>query len=124
MEIKEVSGHYHLTLYGKPISKVQVVGIISGVDKKAKRITYHIDDGTGIIRLVQFLNTSDPTFVEPSFFAGDLVSAKGYLAISETNTEPAGVCIHLDVIEYCEEPNTELWHWARCMYLVKHEYMK
>ena len=57
--------------------------------------------------------------VENVLNAGELVTAKGTLAMSETNDESFGLCLHLSIIEPLQDPNLEMFHWLMTMKQMK-----
>jgi hypothetical protein len=40
----------YFSLYGRPISKVEIAGVVVAISRRELRVTTLIDDGTGIIR--------------------------------------------------------------------------
>ena len=101
---------------------MEIVGIIRSVQVRLKKIVYYIDDGTGpCMRCTKFLTSVDPlshTWYSP----GDVVSAKGILALSETNEEEYGFNIQLSCMEVVNDPNIEAFHWLSSMDLYQTEY--
>ena len=54
--MKERGGLFILNLDNQPISKAEVVGVIVNILVRPKRITYHIDDGTNVLRCIKFIS--------------------------------------------------------------------
>ena len=109
-------------LNGRGISKVEMVGWIKSVQIRSKKIVYYIDDGTDLcMRCTKFLSSVDPNALT-GFSPGDVVSAKGVLALSETNEEAYGFTLHLSCIEIVNDPNIEAYHWLASMHLYRTEY--
>lgn len=96
-----------------PILKVSVMGVVVRISLKRNSVTYYVDDGTGVIRCVKYLNNPNAdTFVVDHYVQmGNLVSAKGNLALSETNEDMYGFVIMLSVVDIVEDPNEEALHW-------------
>jgi hypothetical protein len=105
------SGHQLFYLRRKPILKAHVVGIVVSIDIRPKKITYHVDDGTGVIRCVRYLNEYQIDF-SLSLRIGDLVMVKGMLEMYETNTEPYGFALKVSIIGKISDPNLETFHIA------------
>ena len=122
VQVTEATGFFHLSLYSRPISKVEVVGIITHIEVQRARITYKVDDGTGVIRCVKFISPDNESVegeaIRSSIIAaGTLVSAKGILTLSETNVDDFGLCVQLSIFESIDEPNMEVFHWVTTMTL-------
>jgi aspartyl/asparaginyl-tRNA synthetase len=119
----DYSDYFLFYLHGRGISKVEIVGWIKAVEIRAKKVVYIIDDGTSpSIRCTKYLNSND-THTHIPYSTDDLVSAKGILALSETNDEPYGFNIHLTSIEVVEDPNAEAFHWLSAIQLYRDEYV-
>ena len=58
--------HYY---YGRPVSRVEVVGIVVDILWQKNKIVLTIDDGTGLIRCFIFINTSLVETSDPLKFA-------------------------------------------------------
>lgn len=113
---------YLLYLNGRGISKVEIVGCIRSVQVRQKRITYYVDDGSApCMRCVKHLGGAEPP-LNATFLPGMIVSVKGVLALSETNDEPYGFCVHLSFMEIVDDPNIEALHWLSSMDLYYSEY--
>lgn len=102
--------HFH----AKPILKVEVVGILRGIESKRGKIIYACDDGTGVIYGINFPDDCAGIFL--SFSIGNLVSIKGSIAKVETNNIPYGFVIRISHISKLTEPNLELLHWIQVMH--------
>lgn len=110
-------------LCGRGISKVEIVGWVTSVQIKQKKIIYYVDDGSGKIRCSRFFTSVDAP-LHSSVAVGDLVCAKGILALSETNDDIYGFSIHLSSIESLTDPNLETYHWLVSIQLYKSEYSR
>lgn len=89
----------------KPISKAEICGIVTSVSRKAKKVIYHVDDGTGVLRCVQYLDGISECRQEADL--GDLVSVKGSLEQAETNDEDFGFAIKIMILSIIHDPNEE-----------------
>lgn len=90
----------------KPISKAEICGIVISINKKAKKTIYHIDDGSGVLRCVQYL---DIRISESRHEAdlGDLVTIKGSLEQAETSDEAFGFALKIAILSIIHDPNEE-----------------
>ena len=70
IRIKDHEGLLHFYLCNRPVVKVQIVGVVVALDRKTKRITFHVDDCTGIMRCIKFLDSDGyfPQAVEVGMF--------------------------------------------------------
>lgn len=109
-------------LYERPISKVEIVGVVVSVDCRVKRINYHIDDGTGIIRCVKYLDGIS-NYIVPCM-VGDTVDVKGMLEKFSTNDEKYGFSIRIQNIEKLLDTNMEIYHSLLAMDLCSSEYQQ
>jgi len=117
-------------LCNRPISKVEIMGRIISTQFRLKKITYYVDDGTGVMRCTKFLNNNSTTSNQffstisgsSSFQVGDLVSVRGTIVLSETNGDPYGYNIHISWIELIMDDNVETYHWMCCVDLYENEY--
>lgn len=118
-------------LCNRPISKVEIMGRVISIQIRLKKITYYIDDGTGIMRCTKFLNINATDTTNQvintinganSFEVGDLVSVRGTIVLSETNGDLYGYNIHISWIELIMDDNVETYHWMCCVDLYKNEY--
>ena len=118
-------------LCNRPVSKVEIMGRVISIQIRLKNITYYIDDGTGMMRCTKFLNikATDTTNQvvnaisgSNSFEVGDLVSVRGTIVLSESNSDHYGYNIHISWIEMIMDDNVETYHWMCCVDLFKKEY--
>lgn len=110
--------------FGRPISKVEVVGVVVNIVRTSKRATVYIDDGTGTIPSIKFLNANDTesgTFMF-GLAIGQLVTIRGKLIYLETNADPYSLHLQLDSIDPLHEPNLELLHWTSALHLHQSTY--
>lgn len=115
-------GLLELFYEGRPISKVEITGILRSIDRKPKRITFHIDDGTGVIRCIKFLD-EDGYFSMPGEI-GQLVLARGMLERTETNTEPYSFAIKVVMIQKLVDVDMESYQMLAAMDLYYSVYSK
>eukprot|EP01033_Poteriospumella_lacustris_P003613 gene3613-2605_t len=112
------SGHLLFYLRNKPLIKVHIVGCLVSIDTRPKKITYHVDDGTGVIRCVRYLNENGDFDLSP-LEIGDLVMIKGSVEKYETNLEEYGFAIKVAIVEEVFDPNLESYHMAIAVKLFK-----
>jgi aspartyl/asparaginyl-tRNA synthetase len=117
----ETSGVFLFKYLSRPISKVEIVGIVMSLQTSFKKSIYHVDDGTGVIRCIKYMN-DEKINTNFALQLGDLVSVKGTLCLAETNYEDYGFCINIATIEYANDPNMELFHWLSSLTLHECEY--
>ena len=125
-EVKRVLANDLFLFYlcGRGVSKVEIVGWIKSVQIRPKKVIYYVDDGTApCMRCTKFLSSIDP-ISHTAFYPGDNVSAKGVLALSETNEEEYGFTVHISCMETVDDPNMEAFHWLSCIDLYNSEYSK
>ena len=99
-------------LHSKPISKAEVVGIVTKIVSRAKSLTFFVDDVTGCVRCVQNTNP-DKNMVSNSIQIGDTVSVKGLLSLSETNDDSYGFGLRISMIESVSDVHAEVFHWLQ-----------
>lgn len=123
IQIVEEKGLICLFLHKRPIQKVEIVGIIVSLDRKLNKIIVYIDDGTGIIRAVKYLDQSPgaPTYLFPGNI-GETIIVKGNLEMYETNSDIYGFALKINIVERIEDPNIEIYHSLMCMELYDSEY--
>ena len=110
------SGLIELYYFGRPVTRVQLVGTVVQLVRTEKRTYVHIDDGTGVMPCLHFLQ---PGAERPydDLRVGHLASVIGELIFVETNMDP--YCLHLGIksLDVLLEPNLELLHWASALHL-------
>lgn len=97
------------SLNNRPVTTVEIVGVIRGIENKSKRVTYTCDDGTGILACIKFLD-GQTRFHDIQL--GDVVSVKGSIALLETNNTSYGFVLQVKSIVKLVDPNLEILHWA------------
>lgn len=110
VEVVPSSGHLLFYLYRTPILKVHIVGLVVSAEIKIKRAVYHVDDGTGVIRCVKFLNENQAA--PETFVVGQLVMVKGSLERTETNYEAYGFAVKIAIMEELLNMDLEALHMA------------
>lgn len=96
------------------------MGIVVSVDLRDKKQTYHLDDGTAIIRCVNYVKSSNIRTNGSLIKLGDVTSIIGRLAISESIDDPYEFMILIDSAEVVDDPNFECYHWISCMHQHQH----
>lgn len=114
----EREGFYEFRICGRPISKVELVGIVVRKAVKSRKVILQIDDGTGLIECLKFYD-SDYAVPLQHIQIGELVSVKGFLTKSYDE-----LVIHINAINVLHDPNLEVQHRITSMYLYKTEYSK
>ena len=59
MSAHRTRNFFHFALHGRPITKVEIAGIVIAVRILKSSITTFVDDGTGIIRCVKKIFQDD-----------------------------------------------------------------
>ena len=93
---------------------MEIVGIAVKIVKRNKSTLFYVDDGSDVIRCVQFLNLSEFA-TSNSIDVGDTVSIKGHLSLSETNDEAYGICLRVSMVESVHDVHAEIFHWLSRM---------
>ncbi len=106
----ETMGFFVFYFMNKPIAKVEVVGVVTKIVRRAKSMIFYIDDGTELLRCTQYIN-QDETVMSSSIVVGDVVSVKGLVAMAETNDDDYGFCLRVSLIEAVHDPHCEVHHW-------------
>ena len=101
----------------QPISKIEIVGILRRYERRSKKAIFHIDDGTGVIVVVKFINDDeiDQSVFRENIEIGTLLSVKGQLMKMESNTTPYDYAIKANLVDVLSDPNMELLHWTMTM---------
>ena len=107
------------TYLNRPISKVEIVGVVRSIEKR-KRLTVICDDVTACILCVKFLDNLENSMI--TIAVGDTVLVQGNIAKFETNETPYDYGLKINKIEVINDANVELYHWTRTMYLHSKEY--
>ena len=112
-------GILYLLHNNKPISKVEVVGIITSIKYRFKKTIVSLDDGTGIITCVLF--RFDDSSNDSRLQVGQFLSVHGML-IAYNDGELITILIHTESMVSIEDPNMEILHWTSTIMLHKHIY--
>lgn len=123
--VHEDAGLFKLSLHGKPICKVEIIGLITSLERRAKKILLTVDDGTGSVRCIKFIDDL-ANYDTSSLSIGTLVVVRGSLELSETNRSSHGPAVTVALLEPAagDDPNMETLHWLRTMQLMKDVYSK
>ncbi len=117
-------GIFEYRYFSRGIMKVEVVGIVSSISRKAKKLIISIDDGTGVIKCIKFLDDINES-AYPSLKLGDFATVKGVLSQSEVGlSDEYGFVIHIRCLDVSDDPNMEAYHWVNTIVLHKDEYMQ
>jgi hypothetical protein len=104
----------------KPISKAEVVGIVTKIVTRTKSLTFFVDDGTDCVRCVKFINP-DQNVMSGSIQIGHTVSVKGLLTLSETNDDSYGFGLRISMIESVDDLHAEIFHWLQVINSRQHK---
>lgn len=111
--------HHH-----RGCTKVEVCGIVTCIARKSSKAIINVDDGTGVIKCVKFVNSRRDEVPFETLSLGDLIDIKGTLTTYETNLEDYGYVIHITCLDIIKDPNVELLFWSTSMLLNIKEYSK
>ena len=119
-------GSLEFWYHDRPVSRVEVMGIITDITRRQRKIWISLDDGTGIIHCVKYVNENQFSHLDPikGVTVGSLVTIRGTFQTVETNEFPYSITINVASLDAHLDPNLELFHWANTMYLHKNEYLK
>ncbi|KAG9441928.1 hypothetical protein H6P81_017782 [Aristolochia fimbriata] len=124
-----------LFLNGRPVSKLEIVGIVVSCERKERFLKFVVDDGSGCIPCILWLNQLQSTYfarVNPSdveliasaatdhaskIQLGILVRIRGKISIYRDMLQ----MIVADVLVE-RDPNAETLHWLECIRLAKNCY--
>ena len=110
--VMSVSNAITFMLRDRPLRKVEVVGIVSNLIRRERKLSFVIDDGTASISCIKYCESDDIPF--PLLEAGQLVSLRATLIVLETNTAPYGLMLQVKRLDFTH-PNAELLHWVCSM---------
>jgi hypothetical protein len=96
---------------------VEIVGIVTSLSFKLKRIVFTLCDGTGSIRCEHFRFQDFDISPYRSIRVGSLLSVRGMMAYVELDDDSSRFLINVKALKLEEDPNVELYHWARVMEL-------
>ena len=108
----------------RPVSRVEVMGVITDISNRRSKIWLTLDDGTGIVHCVKYINENSYNNVDPIKGAkvGSLFTVRGSLQRVETNEFPYSFTISIASLDIVEDANMELFQWTSVMYLHKYQY--
>uniref|UniRef100_A0ACD5WXG1 Uncharacterized protein n=1 Tax=Avena sativa TaxID=4498 RepID=A0ACD5WXG1_AVESA len=120
---------------GRTVSRAEVVGVVVSRDRKEKFLRFLVDDGSGCVPCVLWLNhqymnansksgalDSDPTGemalqMSEVVRLGTLLRVRGRIA---TYRGAIQIAVRDVVLE--KDPNVEVLHWLQCVHLAKECY--
>jgi hypothetical protein len=114
---EERGGAYELYYLGRPISKVDLVGTVVKKKPGSNRRYIHIDDGTGVMTCIKFLNPNISEESETGVDIGDLVNITGKLMYMTVEDNPPTYVVQIAHVEKLIDPNLELLHWTSALHL-------
>ena len=113
------NGLIELFYFGRPVTRLEVVGTVVSIVRFTRRHTVCLDDGTGCIPCVQFVSPTGVPSGRPfdDLRIGDLASVRGELIYLESNEHPYGPHLHIKYLDVLRDPNLELLHWTSALQL-------
>uniref|UniRef100_A0A452XB19 CST complex subunit STN1 n=2 Tax=Aegilops tauschii subsp. strangulata TaxID=200361 RepID=A0A452XB19_AEGTS len=117
---------------GRTVARAEVVGVVVSRDRREKFLRFLVDDGTGCVPCVLWLNhqylnansssDSDPTGEMASKMSevvrlGTLLRVRGRIVMYHGTIQIAARDVVLE-----EDPNVEVLHWLQCVHMAKECY--
>ncbi len=125
MVAKKRNGYIEYYWHDRPVSRVEIVGVVVDIKRTANRIVFTVDDGTGLIRCMKFLSQNrSMDFADPLRNAdvGTVVIVQGIMEQKDSNEFEYQITLKVNSMNPSIDPNMELYHWTTCMYLDDCEY--
>ena len=119
------------SLLSRPLTKVELVGVIVAREVRATYTAYTVDDSTGVIRVKVFANGSADTRPSPTLPGGVLAGAalREPLRLGQTVRCLGKVNVHFgerevnaESVRVEKDSGAELLHWMECMTLYDRVY--
>ncbi|KAK1301519.1 CST complex subunit STN1 [Acorus calamus] len=97
---------------GRPITRSETVGVVVYHERRDKFLKFQVDDGSGCIPCILWLNQSpdSPYFARRDPYDAILIDGPGFIRITVT-----------DVVTE-RDPNAEILHWLDCLKLFRDYY--
>ena len=129
-------------LGGHPLSRVEVVGTVVSVERKARFTRYRLDDGTGLIALIRWINPDTPIAAAASFSSssaamrgeeaerltcvshGDLVRVHGRIKLHDGWDDEPQREVVISRMSVLRDPLDECTHWLEAAHLSRRYYSK
>lgn len=123
---RQKDGHLEYYYHDRPVSRVEVVGVVVNILRRKNSIILTIDDGTGLLACFKYISAHMVETSDPLKFAdiGSVVTVQGTLQSVETNEIEYGLTIKVTSIFTSPDPNIEAYHWTSCMLLDREEYSR
>ncbi|KAK3151704.1 hypothetical protein QOZ80_3AG0249430 [Eleusine coracana subsp. coracana] len=120
---------------GRTVARAEIVGVVVSRDRREKFLRFLVDDGTGCIPCVLWLNhqylnannssrvsDSDPTAemalkMSEEVHLGTLLRVRGKIAVYRGAIQ---IAVRDVVLE--KDPNVEVLHWLQCVRMAKECY--
>jgi len=108
----------------RPVSRVEVMGLVIDITKRKAKVWVTIDDGTGVLHCVKYINENQYSHVDPlkGIIVGNLITIRGTFQRAETNDFAYCTTIAISSLDCASDPNMELLQWTSSMYLHKYQY--
>lgn len=122
--VRSRNGYFEYYLHDRPVSRVEVVGVVVEIKRSANRIVFTVDDGTGLIRCLKFLAQKMADVSDPMRHAdvGSVVIVQGIMEQRDSNEFEYQITLKVNSVNPSIDPNIEAYHWTSCMYLDECEY--
>ncbi|KAH9561765.1 hypothetical protein CY35_05G039500 [Sphagnum magellanicum] len=119
---------------GRPVRKVEMLGVVVSTDQKERYIRFILDDGTACVPCVLWMNHSRLQVTNPKRLElelqneltmslmrqvklGQLLRVQGRLTVFNNQIQ-----ITVSSLQGERDPNAEVLHWMECMRLASHCY--
>lgn len=117
---------------GRPVRKVEIMGIVVTVDRKERYLRFTLDDGTGCVPCI--LWTNHASFTATSAVKGLELQSRQELANGTALKVKLGeilrvqgrlstfadqIQVTVSSLQAEQDPNAEMLHWMECMRLAK-----
>lgn len=122
IQIKTTSNLIQLYYHSRPISKVELVGVITSYANKVKKILITLDDGTGCISC-NLYKYEDQITQDHHLKVGDLVTIQGTVSLIRNPEESSHeFIVNIKSIKIELDPNIETLHITSTILLTKSIY--
>ncbi|XP_020578752.1 CST complex subunit STN1 [Phalaenopsis equestris] len=112
-----------ISRHGRPIFRAESLGIVTSRNLRPKLLRFLIDDGSGCVPCVLWLNhhllphSSDASEHAAKVQIGGLVRVRGRVTVFRGEVQ---ITVKDVVVE--RDPNTEILHWLQCIKLARDFY--
>ncbi|KAG0561379.1 hypothetical protein KC19_9G060400 [Ceratodon purpureus] len=117
---------------GRPVRKVEIMGIVVAVDRKERYLRFTLDDGTGCVPCILWTNHASFMATTPAkglelqarqelangtaakVKLGEVLRVQGRLSTFANQIQVTVASLQVE-----QDPNAEVLHWLECMRLAK-----